>query len=143
MDNDPTQERKETVSTASNILVNIKTTKLSIQMHTLVAKAQFVIYSGSEIFIIVHNVDRLVLDDHSWQDWWSFVVIKSWSLLKNNNQIVNFPPSCHFLFLLCSQIKINEANDQLYLKSATLTCKNETCIYQIKNDNITPVKQTP
>lgn len=85
MDNDPYQERQETVSTASNILVNIKTTKLSIQMHTLVAKAQFVIYSGSKMFIFVHNFDRLVFDDHCWQDGWIFVVIKSWSLLKNSN----------------------------------------------------------
>lgn len=61
MDNDPNQQRQEKVSTASNILVNIKTTKLSIQTHTLVAKAQFVIYSGAKIFMTVHNANRLVL----------------------------------------------------------------------------------
>lgn len=51
MDDDPNQQRQEKVSTASNILVNIKTTKLSIKMHTLVAGAQFVIYSGAKIFM--------------------------------------------------------------------------------------------
>ncbi len=83
IDNNPNQQKKRKdehwfnktrIKHFHKSLVNIKTTKFTIKIHALVSfladsihmkvKTELVINSGAEIFLVVNDLDSLVVNDH-------------------------------------------------------------------------------